>query len=75
MNSKRIKKERRCGIVIISLITTIFVYKYACIQMKNSELKELATLGENLLEYSDAVIGIISAYLAVIVAKLKFRFN
>lgn len=69
------KKEKRCGKVIVALIITIFVYKFLCIQMIKSGSETLATIGNNLIEYYDAVAGVINAYLTVIIAKQSFSLD
>ncbi len=74
-NSNSRKKEKRWGKVITALVITIFVYKFLCIQMIKSESATLANIGNNLIEYYDAVTGVINAYLTVIIAKQSFSLE
>ena len=74
-NSNSRKKEKRWGKVIVALIITIFEYKFLCIQMIKSGSVTLANIGNCLIEYYDAVAGVINAFLTVIIAKHSFNLE
>ena len=65
-------KNERWKKIIFSLIVFIFVYKYACMQMINTDIAWISNLGSKMIGFYEELKDGISLFITAAVANKSF---